>query len=213
MTATATATAPLRIDEVMPEFDVNLVQHVVVNAGPEETYRALVRADLMDNAVTRLLVRARDLPNALGRRGTGQRERPRFTLRDAAGEEAGWVLLRDEPGVEFLVGLAGRFWQRDYGIVRLRPEEFATFDRPGSARTVAGFSLHPYGAHRTLLTYENRTATTDEAARRRFAVYWLLLRPFVRQLMRAALVAAKREAEHGGGQHDTSSFRPLPHAG
>src|SRR5215207_5369540 len=35
----------LRIDEVMPRFDVNVVQHIVVNAGPLETYQAVLDAD------------------------------------------------------------------------------------------------------------------------------------------------------------------------
>ncbi|MGY1752105.1 hypothetical protein [Blastococcus sp. SYSU D01042] len=202
---------PLRIDEVMPRFDAHLVEHVVVDARPEETYRALLRADIVDNPVTRLLVRARDLPNALRRRATQPAERPRrITLRDAGGEEAGWVLLRDEPGVEFLVGLVGRFWRADYGIVRLRPEEFAAFDRPGYAKTVAGFSLHPHGADRTLLTYENRTVTTDEEARRRFRLYWLALRPFVAFLLRSTLASVKREAEHRGTRHAASGSGPLP---
>lgn len=208
--AGATADA-LRIDEVLPDFDVNLVQHVVVNADPARTYAALMRADLMDNALTRLLVALRDLPNRLGRRGApaGGPARPRFTIADAAGIEMGWVLLRDEPGVEFLVGLVGQFWHRDYGIVPLEPEEFAGFDRPGYAKTVAGFSLRPYGRGRTLLSYESRTATTDEAAGRRFRAYWLLLRPFVRQLLRGALVAAKREAEQVRTPAPSSSFAPL----
>jgi hypothetical protein len=201
----------LHVDRVMPEFDVNVVQHVVVNAGAAETYDALLRADLMDNPLTRLLVRARDVPNLLRLRGAAPaRERPRLTLRDAGGEEAGWVTLHDEPGVEFLVGLLGQFWRRDYGIVRgLTAEEFVRFDRPGYAKTVVDFSLRPYGSGRTLLTYENRTATTDAAARRRFLAYWRLLRPFVQQMERAALVAAKREAEGDRAAHPASSFGPL----
>ncbi|MGY1631495.1 hypothetical protein ACI784_07280 [Geodermatophilus sp. SYSU D01186] len=201
--------ASLRIDEVMPHFDTNVVQHIVVNAGPRETYEALLDADLMDNPLTRLMVGVRDLPNVL--RSRELTRRPGFRIRDTtAGEEGGWVSLREAPGVEFLVGLVGRFWQRDYGIVRLRPEEFAGFDRPGYAKTVAAFSLHPHGAGRTLLTYECRTVTTDATARRRFGAYWLLLRPFVRQLQRATLVAVKRQAEHARTPHPASAFAPLP---
>jgi hypothetical protein len=34
----------LRIDEVMPRFDVNVVEHIVVNAGPQQIYRAVLDA-------------------------------------------------------------------------------------------------------------------------------------------------------------------------
>ena len=216
--ASPAAAAALRIDEVMPRFDVNVVQHIVVNAGLRETYRSVLDADLMGNRVTHLLVAARDLPNRLRRekasaggpaRDPQPRQRPAFRMRDAAGEESGWVTLRDEPGVEYLVGLVGQFWHRDYGIVPLSPEDFARFDRPGYAKTVAGFALHPHGEGRTLLTYESRTVTTDAPARRRFAAYWLVLRPFVRLLLRGALVSMKRDAEHRGTSRPTSSSAPL----
>ena len=206
----------LRIDEVMPRFDVNVVQHIVVNADPAETYRAVLDADLMDNQMINLMVAGRDLPNRLRRwhgAAGGTRptpDRPTFRMRDAAGEGSGWVELRDEPGVEFLAGLVGQFWHRDYGIVEVAPEEFASFDRPGYAKTLAGFALHPHGEGRTLLTYESRTVTTDNAARRRFAAYWLVLRPFVRLMLRGALVSMKRHAEQASTSRPTSSFAPLP---
>jgi hypothetical protein len=213
--ATASAgTTALRIDEVMPRSDVHLEEHIIVDAGLRETYAAVLDTDLNDNRLTRLMIAARDLPNRLHRgrpsasapqAASPARQRPTFRMRDGAGEGSGWVLLRDEPGVEFLVGLVGQFWHRDYGVVRLPPEEFAGFDRPGYAKTVAGFVLHPHGTGRTLLTYENRTVTTDDVARRRFATYWLVLRPFVRMMMRGALVAMKRQAEQGSTSRAPSS--------
>jgi hypothetical protein len=212
----------LRIDEVMPTFDVNVVQHIVVNAGPRATYEAVLDADLMDNQLTSLLIGVRDLPNRLRQRkpaagGTAstpqQKQRPSFRMRDAAQKAPGWVTLRDEPGVEFLAGLVGQFWRRDYGIVDVQPQQFASFDRPGYAKTVAGFALHPHGEGRTLLTYESRTVTTDAAARRRFAAYWLVLRPFVRLMLRGALVSMKRHAEHASTSRPTSSFAPLRRSG
>jgi hypothetical protein len=216
--ATSAHPRALRIDEVMPRFDVNVVQHIVVNAGPQETYRAVLDADLMDNRVTYLLTTARDLPNRLRHRSTSaepdpQPERATFRMRDAAGPDSEWVVLHDEPGVEFLAGLVGQFWHRDYGLVPLSPEDFAGFDRPGYAKTVVGFSLHPHGESRTLLTYESRTVTTDAAAHRRFAAYWLVLHPFVRLLLRGALVSMKRNAEHRGTSRPTSSFAPLQPSG
>jgi hypothetical protein len=130
-------------------------------------------------------------------------------MRDAVGAGSDWVQLRNEPGVELLIGLIGQFWRRDYGLVPISPEEFAAFDRPGYAKTVAGFALHPHGEGRTLLTYESRTVCTDAGARRRFAAYWLVLRPFVRLMLRGALVSMKRYAEHGPTSRPTTSFAPL----
>lgn len=125
------------------------------------------------------------------------------------GGDSGWVLLRDEPGVEFLIGLVGQFWHRDYGIVRVPRSGFADFDEPGYAETLAGLSLRPYGSHRTLLTYESRTITTDPVAHRRFAGYWRVLRPFVALLTRSALITIAREAEAPGTHHSRTTF-PSP---
>ncbi len=68
--------------------------------------------------------------------------------------------------------------------------------------------VHPYGAGRSLLTYEARTACTDRAATKRFARYWTLVSPGVGIVMRAALQAIKTAAEEetrsATGAHSTS---------
>lgn len=142
-----------------------------------------------------------------------QAEPSRITVRDFAAEEFGWVLLHDEAPVELALGLVGAFWRRDYGVAHVRADEFAGFAEPGYAKTVADLSLRPYGFGRTLLTYENRTLTTDEASRKAFRRYWLVLRPFVLVLMRTALVEVKQEAEGGRHRYPMTTFPPLPRQG
>jgi hypothetical protein len=64
-----------------------------------------------------------------------------------------------------------------------------------SPRIAASSSLRPYGTLRTLASYEARTATGDPESARRFAHYWLLVQPFVRYIMRAALDTLRLGAE------------------
>jgi hypothetical protein len=66
-------------------------------------------------------------------------------------------------------------------------DEFAAFDEPGWGKIACHFLVRPDGEHRSVLTYECRTATTDDEARRRMARYWWVIRPFVGHLLRAAL--------------------------
>lgn len=47
----------------------------------------------------------------------------------------------------------------------------------------------------TLLATETRVFLTDERSRRRFAAYWLVVRPFSGLVRRSWLAAAKRRAE------------------
>jgi hypothetical protein len=49
-----------------------------------------------------------------------------------------------------------------------------------------------------VLSTETRVLLTDARARRRFRVYWLLVRPFSGLVRRSWLRAAKRRAEAGG---------------
>lgn len=66
--------------------------------------------------------------------------------------------------------------------------------------------MRPYGAGRTLLSYECRVAATDPLSRRRFARYWRLIRPFVGHIMRAAVAAIGASA-----QEAAASAQPAAH--
>jgi hypothetical protein len=79
-------------------------------------------------------------------------------------------------------------------------EGFAAFDEPGWGKIACSISALPYGAHRSLLTYECRVVTTDAESTRRFRRYWWVVRPFVGHVMRATLATIDQQvdaAEHG----------------
>lgn len=186
----------LLIDRFLPVYDATSIHHVVVDAPADVTFAAIPEADIGRDPVIRGLGFLRDLPNRVSRRRRGRPEPPPVrTFGDILGSSSGWVRLAEQPNVETVVGLVGRFWQRDYGVVRVTAEEFASFDAPGHAKVAVSFTLHPYGEGRTLLTYEARTQATDEEARRAFARYSRLIGPGAALLMRRALKAIKAEAE------------------
>jgi hypothetical protein len=64
---------------------------------------------------------------------------------------------------------------------------------PGFGKIACNFSLRPYGADRTLVTYECRTLATDETARRGFMRYWRPLAPFIGLVMRSQLRVIEAE--------------------
>ncbi len=199
--ASADTSAELLVDRFLPEFDVTTIHHTVVEATPRDTFDAIKRTDLSRDPVSMFLGKVRDLPNIVQRKLKGTEE-PATTgpLTFESFEHMGWVHLAEEPGVELVVGLVGRFWQRDYGFEQITPEEFVPFDRPGFAKVAVSLSVRPYGARRTLLTYEARTATTDETARVRFNRYWKVVGPGASILMRGALKLIKAEAEKPGSR-------------
>lgn len=96
---------------------------------------------------------------------------------------------------ELVFGAIGKVWQPDIEWKPVPAADFANFAEPGFAKIAAGFSIRNYGESRSLLSYEARTAGTDEESRRRFRRYWWLARRFVGVVMRAALRTARDLAE------------------
>lgn len=189
---------PTLLDEHLPEYDVTVTRHAVVDADPETTYEATLAADLTDlGPVVRGLGLLRDLPRAVADRLAGTaREPPPAELRfaDVADSEE-WTLLDEAPGEELVFGAVGRFWRPGIEWRPVDADAFADFDEPGYAKLAVGLSVRPYDAGRTLLSYEARTATTDERARRRFRRYWRVVRPFAGYLMGRAVARVAADAE------------------
>ena len=85
--------------------------------------------------------------------------------------------------------------------------DFAAFAQPNHERLAMSIRAIP-GDHGTLLALEHRTQPTDAAARRRFARYWLAIRPGGAFVTRQLLKAVARRAERGAAATEsTHTFR------
>ena len=85
----------------------------------------------------------------------------------------------------------GRPWSPRGGTIPVPSAAgFRDFAEPGWAKMAVNFRVAD-GA----LTTETRVWLTDAAAHRRFAAYWLFIRPFSGLIRRRWLVAAARRAE------------------
>lgn len=202
--AAAPGPGEMLIDRYLPEFDVTLIEHLVVDAEPVATWRALQDLDLMQvhSPLLDAAFFVRGLPVKVsgwfGRTGQTPPSPPELKLMgDGLGMD-GWLALGEVTGREIAFGAVGRFWRPNiawYDVRGMTPERFAAFREPGWGRIAANFSLRQYGAARTLISYEARTATADPDAARDFARYWTVIRPFVGHVMKAALAAVRRDAE------------------
>ena len=197
----AGGSAPLVIEQMLPDADVEIAEHRIVDAGPARTYEAAragdfltVRTPLLDASMW-----VRGLPARL--KGEPQPEIAAMRLDDAlAGGDMGlpgWMILGEERGRELAFGAVGRFWQPEIEWREVPVEDFRDFDEPGWGKIAANFSVVAYGAHRSLLTYACRVATNDTDSRRRFGRYWTLVRPFVGHIFRATLATIAVTAEDG----------------
>jgi hypothetical protein len=201
-TSSTGPTETMLLDRYLPHYSVTLAEHTVVDADVATTWRALRELDLLQ-VHTPLLDAAffvRGLPDRiadlLGRVSTAEAPE-RLTLTGEGGGLPGWLALGETAEREIVLGAIGKFWQPKiewYDVSATTPDEFAAFAKPGWGRVAIGMSLRPYGSDRTLVSYEARTAVLDTASARKFAWYWLVIRPFAAHIMRAVLTTLRRDA-------------------
>ena len=182
------------IESATLAFDAVIAEHVVVAADPARTFEAAKALDLL--TVRTPLLAASMWIRALPARLFGKEAPalPRLVIGEGVGLP-GWLLLGERPGREIAFGAVGRFWKPVIEWRAVPLTEFPTFAEPGWGKIAANFSVLPYGADSTLLSYECRTVTTDSESRRNFLRYWWLIRPFVGHIMRATLKQIKSNAE------------------
>lgn len=191
--------SPLLIDAFLPQFDVAASYAIGVAAPPERVWAAVRALEMRGSPVVRGLFLLRSLPALLahprrtlaarreGRRGLG------LTLDQLL--RGGFTLLGERPGEELLLGLVGRFWRTDGGIVRVAAEEWRDWERPGYAKAAWNFTLAPGADGAVRLATETRVRCTDVASRRRFLRYWRLVGPFSGLIRRDMLRSVRRAAK------------------
>lgn len=120
-----------------------------------------------------------------------------FRLRGLGAERPGplWETLRasgfQQLGEDTLV-LVGKPWTPKGS--RRAVDDFVGFSEPGWAKMALDLRAEPDGDGARLTT-ETRVYLTDRASRRRFAAYWLVIRPVSGLVRRRWLRAARRRAE------------------
>lgn len=215
MTTLITAQNEMLIDRYLPAFDATQIEHIVIDVDLETAWAALRDLDLLQ-VHTPLLdaaMFARGVPIKVASwfgRSAPAAPPVQLRLTGDSVEMEGWLPLGQLAGREIALGAIGRFWRPNiewYDVKTMTPEQFGAFDSPGWGRIAANFSLRPYGEHRTLASYEARTAVAGSDAARRFTSYWRLVRPFVGHIMRATLDTLRKTAERASIPPDRKATR------
>ena len=177
-------TTPTLLDEVLPQFDFRSRHARRVGATPERVAEAVDGFRLGGRASVLVRIRGLHIPSG--------------PIRDVL-TGSGFTILAERPGVEMVAGTTGRFWalrEQAHMEAPLDLQAFRAFDRPGWAQGAMSIRLEPLEDGSTYVMTETRVRCVDDAARRRFAVYWLFIKAFSGWLRRDFLRRIARVAEN-----------------
>lgn len=163
------------INHYLPVFQFHERHAIVVTASPKQLLDAVLLPNVMDDPWTKKFIWLRELPDrVLGSLGasSGLHSRPAFGFAD-------FMPLGRDKDCELAFGLLGRFWQSDYGLVRVSdpPVQFAQYEEAHLAKLVLNFSVEVLAEGRCRLKTETRVHCTDARALHRVTPYWWLIRP------------------------------------
>ena len=159
-----------------------------INAPRQRVWVCLKTLDLNRSFAARVLFALRRLP--AGRSGRA------FPLTVEGATLAGFIVLGERPLAELLLGLIGKPWTVRYGARKIAPEEFRSFNDSGYAKIAWSFTLDGE-APAVLLSTQTRVQCLDDESRRRFKLYWNLIRPFSGFIRNEMLRLVRSCAQHG----------------
>jgi len=180
------------LDDFLPTYEFSERHDILIGAPREVVYRATRDFDMAGSRASRALMWIRQLPRRLTEsnlrdKGWG------FTLDDMLAE--GFILLAEEPPSEIVLGAIGRFWTAIPRFEQVPVEQFKSFDREGFVKVAANFAIEQVSPQTCRLSTESRVHCLDAGSRRRFRLYWMLIRPFSGLIRLELLRTVKRAAE------------------
>ena len=193
--------SPLDFDSLLPSAPFREVHARSIDAPIDDVWQAFLEVRGSEIRLLQPLFLLRALPARLSsKRGPITSDADDQTAL-ASFQNEGFVTLRQDPGpidgcATFIFGAAGRFWSPAHNppIRFTSGQQFIDFDAPGNAKTVARFTAISDGPTRTRLETETVVDVTDPASKKKFAVYWAIIRGPSGLLRRSWLAAVDRRA-------------------
>jgi hypothetical protein len=180
------------IETFAPNPDAVETHSINIAASPEGVYRALWTADLGGSLVIKLLLALRSVPEFVLHGSRPRNSEANLQTLIASG----FGVLAEKPGKEIVLGVSGRFWRPTGNLSPFRREDFDQPVPPGMTRGVWNFSVSESRNGITILSTETRVTCGDVASRRKFRLYWLLVRPFSGLIRRLMLRNVRNAAGH-----------------
>jgi hypothetical protein len=188
------------LTQYLPEAEFAGEVSTVVHAPPEAIFAALHSVTVDDMPIAKWIGELRYLPGKLLGKHKLVAEAQTQPFLQYIQTEGGNLLLAEAPNREIVLGAIGKFHDpADQQVVQLSsPRDFVAFDQPDYQKLAMSFMLSPLddgSGYRLALIHG--THALSNAARRKFALYWLAIKPggnFVSWLMLCAVKALAERA-------------------
>ncbi|BCZ57085.1 MULTISPECIES: hypothetical protein [Serratia] len=180
------------LNKYLGQYQFSERHTIVITAPQSRVLDAVAAYDPKRDRFFRSMIALRELPARLM-----PRDKPRpppFGLHNFC------LLEQDETALVY--GLIGRFWQAEYGLVKVADgADFQAFAQPGVAKLALGYAASPLEGGRCRLVTETRIFCPDSASRRRFTPYWYAIRLVSGLIRRRMLRAIKTASEKQTANH------------
>ena len=174
------------LDGILPEYQFVSRRQRLVKAPIDRVWTCILTSDFASLPIIRVLVRVRGIKVA----------RPEVHSLMKTVHAHGFIELAVRQYQEIVIGGIAKPWQAGGGIVPgLDAESFSEFKAPGTCASLLNLALKPATAETTLVTTETRVQALSDYARRRFRVYWTLVRLPSRAIRSAMLRDVAKRAE------------------
>ena len=183
------------IDSFVSRPDVSEKHQTTVNAAPDTVYAALLKTDLGDSLIIKLLLLMRSLPGFARRGFRPSLRNQKITLQTLI--DSGFGILAEKSGSELVLGVTGRFWRPTGNLSPFNRDDFDKGVVRGFARAAWNFTTIENDDGQTILATETRVICGDSLSRRKFKVYWFFVRPFS-GLIRRIMLSQVRKAANAG---------------
>lgn len=160
-------------DKYLPVYHFSEKHALSIAASQAEVMAAVLEYRPDNDPFFRGAIAIREWPIRLWDRLQGRVSTPRkaFSLDN-------FTLLEQTDSQELAFGLAGKFWQPDYGQATVADAEaFQTFNQPGAAKLLLSYQAEKQDETHTRLITETRVFCLDKRAQRKFTPYWYFIRP------------------------------------
>jgi hypothetical protein len=195
-----------RLEALLPGAEFRDTISIRIDAPPSAVFQAFREVTLAEMPLAWGLGELRYLPQRLsGRAAPSPGHTPFLELLHSGGT----IILAEEPDREVVVGSIGRLyrWSDQTFVPLSNAEAFRVFDAPGYEKLAMSIRVEDVDATGCTLVLEHWTKALDETARRRFARYWLAIKPFGAFVTYQMFRAIRRRAElsHGPPRSPTAA--------